>query len=43
MQDFSGGGGNFKISCRDERAYVRGVWGHAPQENFKKMVQFRAF
>ena len=25
------------------RAFVRGVWGHAPPRKFLKMVQFRAF
>ena len=25
------------------RAFVRGVWGHAPPRKFFKMVQFRAF
>ena len=40
MQDFSGGGANFKISgildihAAKLRAFARGVWGHAPQENF---------
>ena len=50
MQDFSGGGPNFKISvildihpqsgmsrAAKLRAFVRGVWGHAPppKKNFK--------
>ena len=40
MQDFSGGGPNFKIfgnlniHAAKLRAFARGVWGHAPQENF---------
>ena len=45
MQDFSGGGPNFKISgildIQKLRAFVRGVWGYAPPRKFFKMVQFR--
>ena len=42
MQDFSWGGGNSKmfwivdIAAVKLRAVARGVWGHAPQENFYK-------
>ena len=49
MQDFSGGGPNFKISgildihAAKLRAFARGVWGHAPPRKFLKMVQFRGF
>ena len=49
MQDFSGGGPNFKISgildIHDAklRAFAKGVWGHAPPRKFLIMVQFRAF
>ena len=51
MQDFARGGPNFKISGildihdakRHVAAFARGVWGHAPQENFKKWCNFVRF
>ena len=52
MQDFSGGGGpilkflGFLIympQAAKLRAFARGVWGHAPQENFKKWCNFVRF
>ena len=44
-----GGGGNFKISVLSDihaakhRAFGRGVWAHAPQENFYKWCNFVCF
>ena len=45
MQDFSGGGPNFKISVISDilRAFARGVWGHAPPKNFYKWCNFVCF
>ena len=48
MQDFSGGGATFKFSgvwvCREQRAILCGIWGHAPlQNNLKKWCNFMRF